>query len=335
MTLKHCIVHSVERTVTGAGVDTRLRDGENSPTGSAVSLFEQFKQCFQRSGAKQYGRFDPARADNPLPGWLREQTQGKSTFCTVSRRIMEHLQQRMDNHQEPFSAHIMIAVDTVMTQDQWYLFWIEHVDASHIDIDLEVAATRYIDSGKLHFGARLFIDEWLQQDSPKYLSVIASRGNKILTDAFVDFIGFNVGLDLVEDTTEFLQIVDQYMDTLPEETTADVKGRIVDYCVEQDKSGAPIIFDELSSQLDPSTPEQFAHFVTQQQKQPKSEIYADRNCLKRYTRFFGRDNAMSISFSSDLYGEEVVYDETAETLTIRRIPKSLKQQLLNQKKNLD
>lgn len=332
MSLTHCILHHIERATPGGPVTLGLRDKENQSTGNCFSLFEQLKQAFQRSGLKQYGTFDPARSDNPVPGLIRDQLDGRQSFAAMSHRVLKHLQAAMEKHQEPFSAHILIGMDRVMEQNQCYLFWINHIEANCIDSDLDVAITRYIDSTRLQFGWRLFVDEWLQRETPKYLAMVASRGNKILTDAFSDFVGFSTGLDLVEDTHEFLQIVDDYMDTLAPEQTADVKGKIVDYCVDQDKVGAPIVFDELSSQLDESAPEKFAHFVSHRQQDPKTEIYADRGSLKRYMRFFGRDNTMSISFSSDLFGEDVVYDEKLETLTLKRIPKSLKQQLREQLK---
>ena len=41
MTLKHCIIHHIERTVPGADVVTQLREQENNCAGSAYSLFEQ------------------------------------------------------------------------------------------------------------------------------------------------------------------------------------------------------------------------------------------------------------------------------------------------------
>ena len=46
----------------------------------------------------------------------------------------------------------------------------------------------------------LLIEEWLEQDSTKYLSIITSRGNKNLSDAFSAFIGFSAGPDLAEET---------------------------------------------------------------------------------------------------------------------------------------
>jgi nucleoid-associated protein len=67
--------------------------------------------------------------------------------------------------------------------------------------------------------------------------------------------------------------------------------------------------------------------VAERQQAPAVEMYTDRSSLKRYVRYFGRDKNMSISFSADMFGQEIVYDEVAGTLTIKQIPKSLKQQL--------
>ncbi len=327
MTLKHCIIHHIERAVPGADVNITVREQENNCAGAAYSLFEQCKQSYQRSSQKQYGHFDREQGDNPVPGWLKEQQQGKSPFARISQRMLEQLQQKLEDNDEAFSAHIMMALETVMEQEQLYIFWINHVEASHIDSDLGVAATQYIDTARLHYGARLYVDEWLEQESQKYLSIITSRGNKNLSDAFSHFIGFSTGVDLVQDTSEFLNIIDLYAQSLPEEKTSEHKEKILDYCVEQDKQGFPVVFEDISSQLNEDSPSEFANFVIDKQQSPKTEIYTDRNSLKRYVRYFGRDKNMSISFSADMYGQDIIYDEQAGTLTIKQIPKSLKQQL--------
>ncbi|MFA7555444.1 MAG: nucleoid-associated protein [Spongiibacteraceae bacterium] len=327
MALKHCIIHHIERSAPGAKVITSLREQDNNSAGAAYSLFEQLKQSFQRSSQKQYGHFDRDRSDNPMPGWIKEQQQGKSSFSRISQRMLEQLQQMLEANDEAFSAHIMFALESVMDQDQLFIFWVNHVDATHIDNNLEVSATQYIDGNKLPYAARLYLDEWLEQDSQKYLSIIASRGNKNLSDAFSGFVGFSTGIDIKEETHEFLNIVDQFTENLPVEQSSEYKGKILDYCIEQDKQGVPVVFEDISSQLNEKEPEQFASFVTTKQQSPKAEIYTDRSSLKRYVRYFGRDKNMSISFSADMFGQDIIYDEAAGTLTIKQLPKSLQQQL--------
>ena len=84
-------------------------------------------------------------------------------------------------------------------------------------------------------------------------------------------------------------------------------------------------------ELNENAPTEFVNFVSENQQAPKVEMYTDRGSLKRYIRFFGRDKDMSISFSADMVGQDIIYDEHSGTLTIKRIPKSLKQQLKRSK----
>ncbi|MFT5691803.1 MAG: nucleoid-associated protein [Oceanicoccus sp.] len=327
MTLKHCIIHKIERKAPGNDIITEIRQQENNSSGPIYSLIEQLKQSYQRSSQKQYGHFDQTRSDNPIPQWLQEHQSGKSTFPTISLRIIEHFQEKLGSTDEVFSFHLVIAFETVLDQDLLYIFWVPHVDATHVNSDLEVASSQFIDTRKLHYATKVYLHEWLEENSQKYLSMVMSRGNKNLSDAFSNSIGFSTGLDLAEDTSEFLGILDQYAKSIPEEKVSEYKGKVLDYCIEQDKNGNPVVFDDISSQLDESAPENFSSFVSDHQQTPKTEIYTDRSSLKRYVRYFGRDNTMSISFSSEMFGEDIIYDPQSGSLTIKRIPKSLKQQL--------
>ena len=327
MSIKHSIIHHIERPAPGHDIETQVREQENSGVGPVHSLLEQLKQSFQRSSQKQYGHFDRDNTETPLCGWLQEQQQGKASFANLSQRMLQHLQQKLGDNDEVFSVHVLFVLETVMEQDIFYVFWINHRDANHIDSHLEVASARFVDPAKLQYAAKIYLTEWLEDDSQKYLALLSSRGNKNLSDAFTDFIGFTNGVDLAEDTGEFLGILDRYAESLPEEKVTEYKGKILDYCIDQDKKGQPVVFDEISSQLDDNEPKGFSSFISDNQQTPKTEIYTDRSSLKRYVRYFGRDNSMSISFSADMFGEDIIYDPRSGTLTLKRIPKSLQQQL--------
>ena len=316
----------MERPAPGANITTELRPEANANEGMAYSLFEQLKHSFSRSGQKQYGHFDRSITDNPLPGWLKDQQQGQSSFARFSQRLLEHLQQQLDQIDDAFNCHLLIAIETVMELPQLYIFWVRHTEALSVDNHLEVEASRYIDTSKLVYAARLFIDEW-QEDGNKYLTLVTKRGDKTLSDAFTHFIGFASGVDLVEETGEFLNIVDNYTASLPEDSSDATKQQIMEYCVNQDKQGLPVVFEDLSEQIDEKQPEAFANFVNENREEASEEIYTDRNSLKRYMRYFGRDQHISISFDASQFGEAVVYDEGNDSLVIKQIPKSLKQQL--------
>jgi nucleoid-associated protein len=101
---------------------------------------------------------------------------------------------------------------------------------------------------------------------------------------------------------------------------------VVNYCLDQDRAGEPVELNALSRHVDEAEPEALKNFYTEHFAEPPP-LYADRKQLKRYTRFFGRDNDLSIGFSTLMLRRDILYDESSGKLTIRAIPKSLKSQL--------
>jgi nucleoid-associated protein len=327
MPLTHCILHKLERPVPGADIVIKLRDEDNSCTDGTFSLFEQLKHSMMRSSQKEYGHFDSQKSDLLLPGLLRDQQQGGSSFTSLTQAITKQLKLVLDNFDDAFSAQLLFAIERVMEQNFFYILWFDHVEACHINNQQEVEFCQYIDTNKVPYALKVHLNDWLDEESPKYLTLLSARGNKTLSEAFTEVSGFSTGIDLVEETKQFLDIVDQYAETLPEEKVRETKSKILDYCVDQDRIGAPVVFEDLSQQVNEQAPNEFSQFVAEKQPQPKTEFHTDRASLKRYIRFFGRDKDMSISFSSDLFGEDIEYNEHTGTLVIKKIPKSLRQQL--------
>ena len=59
----------------------------------------------------------------------------------------------------------------------------------------------------------------------------------------------------------------------------------------------------------------------------KEEIYAHRNSLNKICPLLPPEKELSISFSSDMMGGNVVFDPQSGELSLKTIPKSLQQQL--------
>ncbi|MCO7226712.1 nucleoid-associated protein [Pleionea sp. CnH1-48] len=327
MTIKHCIIHKVERAQPGANLSIKLKPEEHPLEGPMASLFEQLKMTFTRNAQKQYGLFDPDISDNPMPAGLKELEEEKSSFISFTHRVMNHLKQQLDAMNDAFSGHILFVVETLMEQDFFYCFWVNHSDATKIGGDLQTEPLEFINTSKLTYAFKIDIEQWKVDGWDQYFSLIAAKGNKDLAAAFLKFSGFISSVDLKEQTEQFLEVVDQYTESLEAPMAKQLKSKIVEYCIDQDTSGSPIDIKDLSSQLDEEQPEHFSNFVNENQPESRNEIFTDRASLKKYVRFFGRDKNLSISFSSDMYGEEIIYDAQTGSLTFKQIPKSLKAQL--------
>ncbi len=327
MSIKHCIIHRLERTNSDQKVNLQTRAEENPSEGAIVSLFTQLKQSLQRSATRQYGLFDVNQTDNPLPGWLDKFQKDELGFVSTCKKISEQLQLILADTHEPFSAHLLFVVEELMEHPYLYLFWINHSDAQMINGHLEAEDLSYIDGSKIHYVVKLDFSQWAIKDWQQYLTIQTSRGNREMAHAFTKLIGFISGVNLQQQTDEFLKIVDQYTQTLDSDQSNPTKNAIVNYCVDQDMQGNPINFESLSQTLDENAPERFSQFVNEKQETPQKEIYAHRSSLKRYVRFYGREKDLSISFSSDRMDDNIIYDEESGSLTFKQVPKSLQAQL--------
>jgi len=334
MTIKHCIIHGISSSDDNGKlkITLNLRDQENPTEGSSVSLFTQLKHSLQRSATRQYGFFDAEQSDNPLPSWLDKFNKQELGFISVTKKITEQLklvlsEQTSSENNESISAHILFVVEELMEHDYLYIFWINHSDAQQIDSHLNVENLAYIDSSKISYVLKLDFSQWAIKDWQQYLTIQTSRGSKDLAHSFTKFTGFISGVNLQQQTDEFLQIVDQYAQSLSKEESNPAKNTIVNYCVEQDMQGNPINFDSLSQVLDEQDPTKFSKFVGENQETPQPEIYAHRNSLKKYVRFYGREKDLSISFSSDRMEDNITFDPESGSLTFKQVPKSLQAQL--------
>ena len=327
MALEHIVLQRLSRSEYNGPIEVKSRSEENAVDGVAYSIFEQAKQQFNRSASKRFGFFDAEAENKQLIGLINNWQAEQINFASFSAKALLCLQQLLDFSETPFNATLLFAHETLLGQHYLYCLWLPMAEVILTGDDLEPYRTEAVEAHKVHYGLRLHLDAWKDEDSPKYLTQIASRGSKDLAEAFTGFSNFKEGVDLGEQTKEFLQIIEEYADEMPEDEGRQMKTLVLDYCVERDKVGSPVLLDEISEQISDEKPQQFAEFVTAKQHNPDKEIYTDRASLKRYMRYFGRDTSMSISFSAERFGKDITYDPASGSLRIHQLPKSLKVQL--------
>lgn len=326
MALTQCIIYSFVRSAPGQALSVKAGKPYSECIGPVASLFDQLKRAFQRSAQKQFGRFDD-EASPPLAGWAKDYIESKSSFESLAASIMKQLATSMDSIDDAFSAQIMIAEEMLLEQKRLYLLWTEFTEALNVNGEGEVESCRYLDGNRLPYALKLHIDEWLLGESNKYMSLLAGRGNKAISEAFKIALGFSQGVDLEKQTKEFLRVVERYTEELPDDKRDTQKEQILDYCVAKDSLGEEIVIADLSELLSPDQPKAFSSFVEQSSQEEQNSLHLHRSSLKRYVRFSGRDKYMSISFSSRLFGDNVVFDANSGELTLKKVPKSLRNQI--------
>jgi len=328
MALTHFIAHRVQRLSPSDSTKLTLRKQDFNLSGKVEEIFRELKQSYLKRLGKQYGRFSDDAGQYPLPNWVTEFREEKISFLSFSEYLLKHLKSLFDSGEFAAEGYFFIGLEQLEVGSSLYCFWVHQNEAAALDGELNFSDARLLDTGNVTWAARVNLDEWQSGGSQHYLGVVSWRGEKEISDALLDVMGFTDKIDTKADTEMFLEAVDKYVEKLPEEEVPVARGKIVEYCLEQDKRGQAVEISELSRHVNESEADQFREHVQQQTPQLKAKFIADRGQVKNYVRISGRDELISMSFASGCLGETVVYDADSDSLTIRKIPSALKSRLM-------
>lgn len=334
MPLSHCIVHAVRRAGTEARVETTLREQALPITSYLEELVRELKHAYVSKAGKQYGQFHHDFSMSVVSQWLREFREDKMSFERFTLKATEHFQSLLSETEAVVDGHLLFAIDSLADGDSLYVFLILHNEGVYLDGDLTLQTSRFLDVRGVLLGAKVDMTAWTGEEESSYLSVLRARGDKDLTDQFWKWIGFADQRDITAETTAFLDVVSAYSETLEAEEAQTYRHKIVDYCLEQDKRGAPVVIRDLSEHVSDSEPEKFVRFVKERNQEAPEQLIPDRRQLKQYVRISGRNDLLSMSFAAECLGETIVYDKDNDSLIIRNLPAPLKLRLIKHMQQL-
>lgn len=330
MPITHCIAHSLHRPSADAAVNIVCPKDSLSIDGAVQELVSELKQAYVGKAGKVYGQLDPDLSVSLVSQWLREFLEQKMSFLSFTQKATEHLKNLWDDTEVIEDGHLVYVVESLAEGDFLTVFFVRHNEGYFINTDLTLDISRFLDVRGVLLGCRLCVTEW-QSESPEpgYLSVLRARGDKDFTDTFWKWIGFTDERDITAETTHFLTAVSNFSASIEdEEQQQQCRHAVIDYCLEQDKRGEPVVIRDLSQHLDEKEPERFERFFQEKSEQPMNELIPDRRQIKQYLRISGRNDRLSMSFDVECIGDSIVYDQGADSLTVKNIPAPLKLKLL-------
>lgn len=301
----------------------------DSPNADHQALFSQFKKLFQFRAGKLFGEFNSESAESHFKPWLQEVINGSLSFLSFSEKYLSQLKELVDKTPESVERHVLMIDEDHADGDRFWIFLLEDSSGLMLESDQNLSTVDYLNTSKLELAVKIDTTSWQSGDghSP-YLTVIKGRGAAKLGEAFVQSIGFQSSIDTQKETETLMEVLASYTkDSSPEESTQ-VRQRAYDFCVEQQQLGEAVPLTELSGYLDENQPSRFAQYAEERARiAPEKELRPDTRKLKHLVRMSGKGNGLSLSFSSDLFQQTILYDEQSDTLTITSIPKTLKKQL--------
>lgn len=357
MPVTHFITHQINKEAQKPAAIVTTTTNEAEVDDYCHLVMSQLKGIFVQRASKRYGCFNPevTRMKGLTLNWLNDQ----QSFLSWTKKISEQFADMMDNTELEIDGYLAFATEELADSDKLYIFHLREKSNICLTPDMQLSESRIIDFSNTGFG--LCIDtsvlkkeqEEGKRSDEKYFTFSFGRGDKPVQKLFSDFAGFIDTLDTEQETQEFLQIVEEYASTLPEEESIETKTKVIEYCVEQDKQGEAVEFKALSGQLDSSAPEKFEQFVALKKRERregrprsestindeasnelahgesviKTELIPDRKSLKNYLRYSGKNKEVTLSFAATALGTDISFDASDNTLTIKNLPSRLLKQL--------
>lgn len=301
-----------------------------------VALFSQFKRVFNAKPGKRFGKFNEDFSSYPTALLLNEVVEQKITFSSFCEKVSAQLVSHAVGLPFELDAHLLYILESVEQGQRLFVLFLETESGFSINKHEGITASDHLSLTRLDMGARIDITEWLS-DSEKnsatigpannYFTILTSRTSAKAGEAFSKALGFANSLDIEQDTATFLDAIERFAANADQKEAAVIKKKAYDFCVEQHKLGDSIRVEELAEVVDESAPSRFTDFAKNNLTEFPTDLRPDYRKLKRLVKFTGKGNGMSLSFSSDLIQNSIVYDEASNTLTILEVPKTLRQQL--------
>ncbi len=338
MPLDTILAHRIQRPQTSGAATTQLSPGAWPLNGRVDEAFREMKKSMLGRSGKEYGAFSSDIGEYPLYAWLKEFTEQKMPFARFSEQAMTHLKQVLESSELALEGFVVFAFEKLETGDLVHIYFLHHAQGQYIDADMQLSDSLYLDTQGLRLAARVNLADLQSDDDYRVrnaLTVLKWRGEKELTDLFLSWLGFTDKRDISAETEAFLGAVQSYTDTLPEEKASETRAHVVDYCLEQEKAGRPVVIKELDDVIhaqhndDNSAPKQrLSEHWQKQRPDNKPELIPDKQQLKNFVRISGRNEQISMSFASSCLGESIVYDPDSDSLIIKSIPNALKSRLI-------
>ncbi len=331
MAVTQFITHQFSKS-KNAKTDVKLRDSV-MPGSEELDLFcQELKYALHRRAGRDYGCFLEKDEQAVLPQKLINLLNGEINFVAMSVQWMHALQESLNSLEDiDVAGHVVFMQEEHLGHEMFYVFIVSLKESLMINNKLEVEQLRFADMGSSLMAARVELSIWQAKASQSYLTIATPRSKTPWIEEFRALCGFCTTVDKQLETKNFLQTVVNFSRDIPKESVQQFKTQIVDYCLEQDKIGEAVEKAELGSvinNIDGVDKDTFSKAFNSKEKSVDAKIHIDRNSLRKFMRFTGRERELTISFTSDQLQNRIHYNQEKDVLTINGVPKTLREQLL-------
>lgn len=280
---------------------------------------------FVSRNSRQYGSFD-TEADLQWLGAL-EQGHGEANYQLMAERLLNQWLIISKDKGLEDQGQLFIHVAKMDTDAWLYITWSRYQSYWVFDANGQIKRQQVVQPEQIDMGFKCHINDWLNNANERYLSLLSGKASTSLKKAFIELLGFKAAASTAGETANFLTAVEKFAQQQEPEQQAETREKVISYCQQQEKYGENVEVKEVAELISERDPQQFQKIATEHDIKPEHSWLPDRGQLRQFARFSGRDDNLSISFSSNVFGQTVQYDAGADALIIKNPPKRLRSQM--------
>ncbi|MCM2971916.1 nucleoid-associated protein [Larsenimonas suaedae] len=281
--------------------------------------------------SRGFGHADTPPADGTLLGQLSHYRAERIDFMTLSTEVGRSLVAALG---EQLRGDGYLWVVHYRHGDTEYVAIMQLLRREGLSLDDSgnLTTQSLINTSQLPLAVRVDLTQWAREGSRNYVAYL--KASKKLVEALTPWIGCEEGADAGNETRTLLKA---FSDFVEQESFDDTQSRestdaVVNYASDQAAAGEPMALDDVSRLVDETRPEAFFDYIRNSDYGLSPDVPADKKTINQFKRFTGRASGVSISFDSHLLGDSIEFNEAQDRLIIKKIPESLKTQLLDRKR---
>lgn len=294
-------------------------------------------QIYNAKSTKAYGRFTNMPTPNKEATFvdlMNDYFEKRQDFFGFSTQAGNLLKLELEKYDLAETGYLLMCHYELMGGKYLLAAIIPVIEHYSVDQQLNISADQHLDTSRLQLAARIDLFDYQKNpEGDRYISFIKGRAGRKVSDFFLDFLGCEEGLNAKIQSQTLVQAVEDFVSVNQLDATEKQQTRkeMLGYCKEQKASGQDVSIKELSNTFastDNDNESDFYNFC-QEQSYPLEERFPhEQAVINKATKYSGYGNGISVSFERSHLGQEVVYNQTNDSLTIYKIPPNLKEQLL-------
>lgn len=312
----------------------------------AADMVEALSAALSRRATLIHGSFDPEKKEETpfvpaFESYVEQEPQANS-FLALADVTLSDLVEKMNNRQS-LSSNAGYVIFSHYQEDRYEFLMIALVrNRPTISLDNELHPTQIdeVDLDKLHQAAKINLTNY-RKGKDSYLSFIGSKEKGDVSQYFAETFGCTSATPSKKATGDLIKAAKEFcsengMKEQQEQIVEDVVSYMNRQRSEKQSAQLPDVEQIFDQYIPPEQAETltgtFGKFANSDRYQVSHEFQPHRHTLNAVTKVKAKADNWQLDFAKRAVGpansgQEIEFDEASQTLTIRRIPSKVVEQL--------